>query len=142
MEEPSMPKPSSKLASLNCSMGNETWCQRPGRSVKRRSSTLISCFFTNSMTSLGVPIRTFLLCRRAAAVSCSLAGYLEISAKTGTLQSIAGGHRSCEIESFYGWDNAHLFLPKQCGCSLLDGGKGRLYFRILVEIDSFEADRH
>src|SRR5215469_12524330 len=53
MDEPSMPKPSSNDDSEKCSMGNETWCQSPGRSVKRRSSSLAPFFLANSRTAFG-----------------------------------------------------------------------------------------
>src|SRR5215472_19320746 len=53
MDEPSMPNPSSNDASENCSMGNETWCHSPGRSVKRRSSSLAPFPCANSSTDFG-----------------------------------------------------------------------------------------
>src|SRR5947209_6594185 len=53
MEEPSMPKPSSNEASPNSPMGYETWCHKPGRSVNRRSSSLMPLSFTNFNTSFG-----------------------------------------------------------------------------------------
>src|SRR5262249_30885219 len=45
--------PSSNDDSENCSMGNETLCHSPGRSVKRRSSSLALFFLANSSTALG-----------------------------------------------------------------------------------------
>src|ERR1051326_755405 len=64
IDEPSMPKPSSNDASLNWSMGYETWGHRPGRSGKRRSRTFTSLSFTNFMISLG------------SAIPCSFAAHL------------------------------------------------------------------
>src|SRR6266700_7160921 len=50
MDEPSMPNPSSKEASVSCPIVYETCCHRPGKSVKRRSSSLAPFFFANSRT--------------------------------------------------------------------------------------------
>src|SRR5450759_3025875 len=51
IDEPSMPKPSSKESSLSMSIGYEPWCQRPGRSVTRRSMNFALFFLAKSRTA-------------------------------------------------------------------------------------------
>src|SRR5689334_12573274 len=53
IDEPSMPNPSSKLASDTRWMGKETWCHSPGRSVKRRSSNFAPFSWANCRTDFG-----------------------------------------------------------------------------------------
>src|SRR5712691_13241099 len=54
MEEPSKPRPSSKMSSLSSETGMEKCCQRPGRSMKRRSTILAPFSLAIFTTSFGV----------------------------------------------------------------------------------------
>jgi hypothetical protein len=54
MEEPSNPRPSWKMPSLSSEIGIEKCCQRPGRSMKRRSMILTALYLAIFNTSFGV----------------------------------------------------------------------------------------
>ena len=54
IEEPSKPRPSSKMSSLSSDTGMEKCCQRPGMSMKRRSMILTPFSFAIFNTSFGV----------------------------------------------------------------------------------------
>src|SRR5207248_7064894 len=54
IEEPSKPRPSSKVLSLIASEGMVKCCHRPGKSMKRRSTALTSFSRMRARTSLGV----------------------------------------------------------------------------------------
>src|SRR5437773_11757188 len=54
IDEPSNPRPSSKMSSLSSDIGIEKCCQRPGRSMKRRSMILAPFSLASLRTSLGV----------------------------------------------------------------------------------------
>src|SRR5215472_8188697 len=108
IDEPSMPKPSSNDDSENCSMGNDTWCHRPGRSVKRRSSSLAPFFFANSSTAF------------ASALVSAIDGCLLVN--TPTLQS-SPAKGLAEIECFYALDKRLLSRRKRLGFSGIEGGK-------------------
>jgi hypothetical protein len=56
IEEPSNPKPSSKLSSVSSDTGMEKCCIKPGRSQNRRSTTWASASLASVRTSLGVLI--------------------------------------------------------------------------------------
>src|SRR5436309_4507050 len=53
MEEPSKPNPSSKLLSVTSCVGTEKCCHRPGMSMKRRSTILMSLSLMSFNTSAG-----------------------------------------------------------------------------------------
>src|SRR5215470_14468315 len=91
MDEPSIPKPSSKDDSDNCSIGNETWCHSPGRSVKRRSSSLARFFLAKSSTALG-----------SALVSAMR--------NSSSFRRLNAAQPRCCIECFYDWDKVRLCL--------------------------------
>src|SRR6266566_1676359 len=54
MDEPSKPRPSSKMPSFSSETGIEKCCQRPGRSMKRRSMILTPFSLAIFNTSFGV----------------------------------------------------------------------------------------
>src|SRR5215472_18687183 len=54
MEEPSKPSPSSKMSSFSSDTGIEKCCQRPGRSMKRRSTIFAPLSLAIFRTSFGV----------------------------------------------------------------------------------------
>ena len=54
IEEPSKPRPSSKMSSLSSDTGMEKCCQRPGMSMNRRSMILTPFSFAIFNTSFGV----------------------------------------------------------------------------------------
>src|SRR2546428_614420 len=54
MDEPSKPRPSSKMPSFSSETGIEKCCQRPGRSIKRRSMILTPFSLAIFNTSFGV----------------------------------------------------------------------------------------
>src|ERR1700742_1274140 len=58
----SKPMPESNEDSLNAPMGMVTWCQEPGRSVKRRSTNFICSSTAYCMTLLGSICRSFVRC--------------------------------------------------------------------------------
>src|ERR1019366_5527098 len=58
-DEPSNPSPSVKMSSDSSEIGIEKCCQRPGRSMKRRSTNCAPLSFANLRTSFGV-IENFL----------------------------------------------------------------------------------
>src|SRR5215831_17223596 len=101
MDEPSMPKPSSNDDSENCSMGKETWCQSPGRSVKRRSSSLAPFFLANSSTVLG----SVLLSAIQVFSPCQL---LKIELPLCTL---LGALNKFALNLCSGWDAGSAALP-------------------------------
>ena len=53
-EEPSKPIPSSNDSSVSVSAGTAKCCQRPGKSMNRRSTVLTSRWRIRAKTSLGV----------------------------------------------------------------------------------------
>src|SRR3954452_5237081 len=57
IEEPSKPKPSSKLSSVSWDMGTEKCCINPGRSQKRRSTISAPASFARARTSFGEAMR-------------------------------------------------------------------------------------
>ena len=60
MEEPSKPRPSAKISSVNSRMGQLKCCQVPKVSTNLMSIILAPLFLANSITLLGVLIIWFL----------------------------------------------------------------------------------
>src|SRR3990170_4343905 len=54
MDEPSNPRPSSKILGVNSSTGTEKCCQSPGKSMNFMSTITAPCFLAISTTSFGV----------------------------------------------------------------------------------------
>ena len=75
IDDPSNPRPSSKLSSESSCMGMEKCCMRPGRSEKRMSTISVPDSLARARTSFGVVIlRVSPFGRRAMAKGTSAGG--------------------------------------------------------------------